>query len=141
MATPAENRAAQRRIARQIKEGTYQKSNIGKKARKVATDLEREPLAHAALAHAIRILEPSGATASPVNRDRLERNILGDELLAKSMGKAEFLATVGLLRPKLFPGASIRDLQDMLSMDAEGWKDRARQDALAGKKTSIFYYK
>ena len=40
--SPAERRAAQRKIAKQIKTGTYEKTSIGRKAREIATrDRER----------------------------------------------------------------------------------------------------
>ena len=44
MASQAERRAARRRLAREIKTGTYQPSAIGKKARQAATELEKERL-------------------------------------------------------------------------------------------------
>ena len=141
MATPAERRAAQRRLAHEIHTGTFKPSNVGTRARKVATEKEREPLANNVMSHVISILEPAGATDSPINRDRLERNIYGDELLQKVIGKPEFYATIGLPNTKQYPGMSITDLRKALTMSADEWRNQARQDALAGKKRSPFFYK
>jgi hypothetical protein len=141
MATAAENRAAQRRNAKAQKTGTYQKTSIGAKARRVATNLKREPLANAVMSHAIRILEPSGATRAPVDRDRMERRILGDELLQKAIGTEEFMATIGLPHTTQYPGMSLTDLSAALGMTADEWRERAREDALAGLHYSPFFYK
>lgn len=42
MASPESRRRAQRRLARQIRERTYQRSNIGRRAREAAQKLRRE---------------------------------------------------------------------------------------------------
>lgn len=84
MATSAERQAAQRRLAREIKTGTYKPSGIGAKARRIATELETRKLIEVAHGLKTQLWHISGRqTRSSIKH--LSHDLMGNPRGIKSL--------------------------------------------------------
>jgi hypothetical protein len=124
MAAASERASAQRRLARQIKTGTYQPSNIGAKARKAATELIQDKTA---------IIDQ----IQDIKRDAFGDRLRWNEALSRQHVKTS---------PETGKNRGIEELRktlkDIRQWDANGrdddWEELA--DISSDSEDSVFYY-
>lgn len=158
MPSAAVNRAAQRRLAREIRTGTYKPSTVGRRAREAAAigsssvaDI-RADLEERTLRHAVALV---GET-SQFNREAVETRVKGGVILTHNKS-AEYIplariekgnvvhldgsvTSPGKAKVYQLNGMTNEQLRNALSMTEKDWKKLAKRDLKHGRVNRWMYH-
>jgi hypothetical protein len=159
MSTPAERRAAQRRLAREINTGTYQKSSIGTRAREAAAigsasqaDI-RADLEERAYRRAVAGLEHKARFNGAAVEARIQGGIavtykgsgteyypqatLANGIVTQADGSMTF---IGRGKVSVLPGMTNDQLRKAISMSGTDWEKLAKRSFKYGQSNRWLYH-